>query len=184
MDGEHLLPATQGRVVRHGPVQVCQLQQAGNHPGRLPERQLEQDLDSQSKLDRRIREYRRATRAAVMRREPGHVLVQPPSHACRHELPGRGSAATHACAAPQSSWTSSWCGSARGMACSSSPSNSMGSRCEFSTARVVQQRLNRPKDDCAVACDRGVLSTVLQENFLLGLKMTQNTLVRGSWVFI
>jgi hypothetical protein len=77
LDGERLLPATQGRVVRHGPVQVCQLQQAGNHPGRLPERQLEQDLDGQTELDRRIREYRRATRAAVMWREPGHVLVLP-----------------------------------------------------------------------------------------------------------
>ena len=77
LDGERLLPSAQGRVVRHGPIQVCQLQQAGNHPGRLPERQLEQDLDGQTELDRRIREYRRATWAAVRRREPGHILVEP-----------------------------------------------------------------------------------------------------------
>ena len=40
-------------------------------------RQLEQDLDGQTELDRCIREDRRATGAAIMRREPGHLLVQP-----------------------------------------------------------------------------------------------------------
>ena len=50
LDGERLLPSAQGRVVRHGPIQVCQLQQAGHHPGRLPERQPEQDLDGPTEL--------------------------------------------------------------------------------------------------------------------------------------
>ena len=77
LDSQSFLPPTQGRIVGHGPVQVCQLQQAGHHPGRLPERQLEQHLDRQTELDRGIREDRRATGAAIMRREPGHVLVQP-----------------------------------------------------------------------------------------------------------
>lgn len=77
LDGERLLPTAQGRVVGHRPVHTGQLQQAGNHPGRLSERQLEQDLDGQPKLDRRIREQRGATEATVMRREPGHLLVQP-----------------------------------------------------------------------------------------------------------
>ena len=45
-------------------------------------RQFEQGPDRQAKrdrrvLDRRIREHRRPTGAAVMRREPGHLLVQP-----------------------------------------------------------------------------------------------------------
>ena len=77
LNGERLLPTAQGRIVWHRPVQARQLQQAGNHPGRLPERQLEQDLDRQTELDRSIREQRGATGAAVMRREPNHLLVQP-----------------------------------------------------------------------------------------------------------
>ncbi len=77
LDGQCLLPPAQCRVIWHGPVQVSHLQQAGHHPCRLPKRQLEQNLDGQTELDRRIREHRRATWAAVRRREPGHVLVQP-----------------------------------------------------------------------------------------------------------
>jgi hypothetical protein len=50
-DGEPLLPPSQGGVIRHGPVQVGQLQRAGHHPGRLLERQFEQDLDRQTELD-------------------------------------------------------------------------------------------------------------------------------------
>lgn len=53
------------------------LKQAGNHAGRLPQWQLEQNLDGQAELDRRIGEDCGATGAAVMRRELGHILVQP-----------------------------------------------------------------------------------------------------------
>ena len=77
LDGQGLLPPAQGRIVWHGPVQASHLQQAGHHPCRLPERQLEQDLYRQAELDRRVRKHRRPTGAAVMRRKPGHVLVQP-----------------------------------------------------------------------------------------------------------
>ena len=77
LDGQCLLPPAQRRVIRHGPVQVCHLGQAGHHPGRLSERQLEEDLDGQAELDRRVKEHRGATWAAVRRREPDHVLVQP-----------------------------------------------------------------------------------------------------------
>ncbi len=42
---EGLLSAAQRRVVRNGPVQPCQAQEARDHPGCLPERQLEQNLD-------------------------------------------------------------------------------------------------------------------------------------------
>ena len=79
------------KVVSSGTAQsrVRQLQQAGHHPSRLPRRhcrsdqwrnngnQLEQDLDRQTELDRCIQEHRWAARAPVMRRKPGHVLVQP-----------------------------------------------------------------------------------------------------------
>ena len=77
LDRQCPLPLAQGRIVRNGPVQARHLQKAGHHPGRLPKRQLEQHLDGQTELDRRIGEYRRATGLAVMRREPGHLLVQP-----------------------------------------------------------------------------------------------------------
>ena len=72
-----LLSAAQRRVVRNGPVQPRQLQQACDHPGGLPERQLEQHLDRQAELDRRVRDDRWAPRTALMRRVPGHLLVQP-----------------------------------------------------------------------------------------------------------
>jgi hypothetical protein len=49
----------------------------GNHPGHLPQRQLEQNRDRQTELDRWIREHSRATGLAVRRRKPSHILVQP-----------------------------------------------------------------------------------------------------------
>ena len=88
MDGECLLPSAQGRIIRHGPVQVRHLQQAGHHPASpwslgpvafswldLPQRQHEQDLDRQAELDRGIGEHRRATGAAVMRRRRRHAVL-------------------------------------------------------------------------------------------------------------
>jgi len=75
-----------------------------------------------------------------MRRERGHVLVLPPSHECTHALPGNGSTTSHASGAPQCSWTSSWFGSGRMMACSYHLSNRLDSQCESSTVRVLQQR--------------------------------------------
>jgi hypothetical protein len=39
-----LLPSANGRIIRHIPVHVHHLPEAGHHPGRLPELQLEQDL--------------------------------------------------------------------------------------------------------------------------------------------
>jgi hypothetical protein len=77
LDRQRLLVSAERGVIRHRPVKADHLEQAGHHPGRLPERQLEQDLDCQAELDRRIREDRRATGAAVMPREPGHLMVQP-----------------------------------------------------------------------------------------------------------
>ena len=76
-DGQALLTAAQGRAIWHGPVQARQLQQAGHHSGRLPQRQLEQGLDGQAELDRRIRKDRRTTGLDATRSFPGHVLVQP-----------------------------------------------------------------------------------------------------------
>ena len=77
LDGKGLLPPAQSRTVRHGPVQVRQLQQAGNDLCRLPARRLEQNLDRQTELDCCVQERSRPTGTAIMRREPGHVLVQP-----------------------------------------------------------------------------------------------------------
>ena len=72
-----LLSAAERRIVRNRPGQPREPQQTGEHPGALSERQLEQHLDRQAELDRRIREHRRASRPAFMRRVPGHLLVQP-----------------------------------------------------------------------------------------------------------
>jgi hypothetical protein len=52
LDGERLVPPAQRRVIRHGPVQTRHLRQASHHPGSLPERQLEQDLNRQAELER------------------------------------------------------------------------------------------------------------------------------------
>jgi hypothetical protein len=57
----------------------------------LSQRKLEQDLNRQAELNRRIREHRRPTGAAVRRREPGHILVQPDQQ--RPALAKRGSVA-------------------------------------------------------------------------------------------
>ena len=74
---QSLLPTAQGRVVRNGPVQPRELQQTGDHPCGLSQRKLQQHFDRQAKLDRCIRKDWRAPRAALMRRVPGHLLVQP-----------------------------------------------------------------------------------------------------------
>lgn len=42
LDGQRLLPSAKLRVIRHRPIQTRHLEQAGHHPGHLPEWQLEQ----------------------------------------------------------------------------------------------------------------------------------------------
>ena len=51
LDGQRLLPPTQGRIIWHSPIQVRHLEQAVHHPGRLPQRQLEQNFDRQACVD-------------------------------------------------------------------------------------------------------------------------------------
>ena len=48
LNSQGLLPTAQGRIVRHGPVQLRYPQQAGHHPCGLPQWQLEEDLDRQA----------------------------------------------------------------------------------------------------------------------------------------
>lgn len=122
------------------PVQTSRLQRAGHHPGRLPERQLEQGLDGRTELDRRIKEARKATRAAIIRRAPGHVLVQP------YQL--RSTPA-------QRRWASSWCGGGWVIACSCPPSNRM--------VHVVNPQ--RPK-----LCDNVRQQAMLPPNALVTLR--------------
>lgn len=70
--------ATRPRAeVRHGPVQPGQPKHAANHPGALSERPLEQHLDREAKLERRIQGHRRALRTTFRRCIPSHLLVQP-----------------------------------------------------------------------------------------------------------
>ena len=75
LDGECLLAAAQGRVIRHGPVQPRKLQQCPNHADRLAQRQFEQNLDRQAQLDRHVREHRRPAHLARRLRKPFHLGV-------------------------------------------------------------------------------------------------------------
>gem|GEM_PF-1515539 len=84
---QSLLPSAQRGVVRNRPIQPCEPQQTGDHPGGLPERELKQHLYRQAELDSRIRKDRRAPLTALMRRVPGHLLVQPDQQ--RPALPER-----------------------------------------------------------------------------------------------
>jgi hypothetical protein len=59
------------------PALPCETQQSGDHSTGFSERQLEQPLDRQAELDRRMGEDWRAPGAALIRRLPGHLLVQP-----------------------------------------------------------------------------------------------------------
>jgi hypothetical protein len=76
LDGQRLLPSAKRRVIRHLPIQTRHLEQAGHHPGCLPEWQLEQHLDRQAELDRRVRKDWWPPWSPLMRREPGHTLIQ------------------------------------------------------------------------------------------------------------
>lgn len=77
LHGQGLLPAAQGGEVRYRPVRPRQFQQACHHACGLAQRQLEQDLDRQAELYGRIGKHRWPSRSPVMRRAPGHVLVDP-----------------------------------------------------------------------------------------------------------
>lgn len=77
LDGQRLLPSAKRRVIRHLQIATRHLEQARHHPSRLPERQLEQHLDRQAELDRRVRKDWWPPWPSLMRREPGHILVQP-----------------------------------------------------------------------------------------------------------
>ena len=87
LNGQRLLPSAKRRVIRHLPIQTRHLEQAGHHPGRLPERQLEQHFDRQAELDRRVRKDWWPPWSSRMRRKPGHILVDPdqqrPAHSER-----------------------------------------------------------------------------------------------------
>lgn len=77
LDGQRLLPSAKRRVIRHLPIQTRHLEQAGHHPGRLPEWQLEQHLERQAELDRGVRKDLWPPWPSLKWREPGHILIQP-----------------------------------------------------------------------------------------------------------
>ena len=77
LDGQDLLPGAQRRVVRYRPVQSRHPQQADHHSRRLPQRQLEQDLERETELDGAFGENRGTPRPSFVWREPRHLPVQP-----------------------------------------------------------------------------------------------------------
>lgn len=75
--GQRLLPAAQCGEIRHGPVWSRQLQRARHDARGLAKRWLEQDLDREAELYGRIGKHHKPSWSPVMRRTPGHVLVDP-----------------------------------------------------------------------------------------------------------
>lgn len=135
------MPPKQGRIARHILVQVRQFQQAGHHAGRLPLRQLEQDLDPLSghccamTSQAVVRHNWIASSENTVGERVCHQGMKARSFPC----PAR-SATSRFSGAPQCTWTnSSSDGSGRQLACSCCLSNRMDSRCEPSNVRLVQQ---------------------------------------------
>jgi hypothetical protein len=127
LDGERLLPPAQGRVVRHAPVQVRQLQQAGIHPGRLSQRSLEHDLTG------------RQNWIAASRNTAGRSGLSSCGTSQVMSLSSQISSDPGLCSGAK--WRDQFAVRWRaGMACSCSPSNRMDACHEPFTAPVVQQR--------------------------------------------
>jgi hypothetical protein len=72
-----LLAPANGAEVRHLSVQAGKLEQALRHAHRLAQGQIEQALDSQAKLDRRLAVLRSTAPLTAGTAVPAHVLVQP-----------------------------------------------------------------------------------------------------------
>jgi len=72
-----LLATANGTEVGHLPVQASKLEQALRHAHRLAQGQVEQALDRQAELDRRLAVLRTAAPLAAGTAVPAHVLVQP-----------------------------------------------------------------------------------------------------------
>ena len=72
-----LLAPANGAEVGHLPVQASELEQALRHAHRLAQGQIEQALDRQAKLDRRLAVLRATVSLAAGTAVPAHVLVQP-----------------------------------------------------------------------------------------------------------
>ena len=77
VDLQALLTAAEGAEVRHRPVQVDQVQQALNEPGRLAKRHAEQHLHGQAGLDRGIAIVGLSTAPAGRRSLPDHGGIKP-----------------------------------------------------------------------------------------------------------
>jgi hypothetical protein len=141
LDGQGLLPAAQGEKIRHRPVQPRQLQQAGDHPCGLAQRQLEQHLDRKEKTGW----HSSGKQSPGLFSDPPHRKRSAGVQAVRHAVQARScpcrprSAANHDSAATRCSRTSSWCDSGRVTACSCSASNGTDSRSESFAERLLQQ---------------------------------------------
>lgn len=72
-----LLAPADGAEVRYPPVQAGQLKQALRHAHRLAQRQVEQALDREAELNRRLAVLRASPTLAAGTAVPAHVLVQP-----------------------------------------------------------------------------------------------------------
>ena len=76
MDLQTALTTADGAEVGYRPIQPRQIQKGFNKAHRLTQRQTEQILDGQAKLDGRIGELRAALAFAASSGKPLHVLVE------------------------------------------------------------------------------------------------------------
>lgn len=80
LDGQRLLAAAKGRVVRHGPIQPRKLQERLHHADGLAKRQLEQDLDREAEMDRHVGEDHGSAHPARRLRKPLHLGIDQHQH--------------------------------------------------------------------------------------------------------
>lgn len=76
LGGRGLLTATQGCIDWHSLLRTRHLAQAGDHPGRIPERQLKRDFYRQLELDRGVHKYSGPSGAVVTRHKKDYGFVQ------------------------------------------------------------------------------------------------------------
>lgn len=95
LDGGCLPPPEQPPAIRQGPIQNRLPHQTGQHPGRMPERQIQNIVDRLNAPIPDIRDHCRATERAVMQFAQSQLTAQSTPRTCKHVLPVTRSAATY-----------------------------------------------------------------------------------------
>ena len=139
VDLQALLTAVEGAEVRNHPVQIDQLQQALDEPGRLAKRDAEKHLDRQAGLDRRIALVGLSAAFASRRGFPRSWRDRTSLTAIEgNRLPANGSSASHGASAHHCRPGSSWSCRRGVQVCSRRPATTRESQDESLTGFVQQ----------------------------------------------